>query len=103
MPDIQFDRYYRYDELTGLLQSFATDYPKLAALESIGKSFEGRAIWVLTLTNSATGPAAEKPALWVDGNIHATEVSASAATLYFLNTLLTQYGKDAEVTRALDT
>ncbi len=51
----------------------------------------------------ATGPAAEKPAFWVDGNIHATEVAASAATLYFLQTLVTQYGKDADVTRALDT
>ena len=48
-------------------------------------------------------PAAEKPAFWVDGNIHATEVAASAATLYFLHTLVAQYGKDADVTRALDT
>ena len=73
------------------------------AIESIGKSHEGRDIWVLTVTNAATGPAAEKPAFWVDGNIHATEVAASAANLYFLHTLVTQYGKDADVTRALDT
>ncbi len=39
----------------------------------------------------------------MDGNIHATEVAASAANLYFLQTLVTQYGKDPEVTRALDT
>ena len=58
---------------------------------------------MLTVTNTATGPAAEKPAFWVDGNIHATEVAASAATLYFLHTLVTQYGKDADVTRAIDT
>ena len=39
----------------------------------------------------------------MDGNIHATEVAASAANLYFLHTLVTQYGNDADVTRALDT
>jgi murein tripeptide amidase MpaA len=103
MPAIAFDRFYRYAELTTLLQAFVAEHPKLVSLESIGKSYEGRDIWVLTITNTAMGPAAEKPAFWVDGNIHATEVAASAANLYFLNWLVTQYGKDADVTRALDT
>jgi len=103
MPAIAFDRFYRYAELTAILRAFATDHPDLVSIESIGKSHEGRDIWALTVTNVATGPAAEKPAFWVDGNIHATEVAASAANLYFLHTLVTQYGKDPEVTRALDT
>jgi murein tripeptide amidase MpaA len=103
MPAIAFDRFYRYADLTELLRAFVAEYPRLVALESIGRSYEGRDIWVVTLTNAATGPAAEKPAFWVDGNIHATEVAASAATLYFLHTLVTNYGKDPEVTRALDT
>jgi murein tripeptide amidase MpaA len=103
MPAIAFDRFYRYAELTGLLAAFAREYPTLARVESIGQSHEGRDIPVMTITNSATGPADEKPALWVDGNIHATEVAASAANLYFINLLLTQYGKDPQVTRALDT
>jgi murein tripeptide amidase MpaA len=103
MPDIQFDRYYRYDKLTQLLQAFASEYPSLVKLESIGKSFEGRDIWLLTVTNTGTGPAEEKPALWIDGNIHATEVSASTASLYLLNKLVTQYGQDETITRCLDT
>jgi murein tripeptide amidase MpaA len=103
MHAIAFDRFYRYAELTELLHAFARDYPQLVALESIGQSHEGRDIWVATVTHQGTGPAIEKPAVWVDGNIHATEVAASAANLYFLHTLVTQYGTDAEVTRALDT
>ncbi|MGH8801892.1 MAG: M14 family metallopeptidase, partial [Casimicrobiaceae bacterium] len=103
MPTIAFDRFYRYAELTELLAAFAREYPAFARVESIGRSHEGRDIPVMTITNTATGPADEKPALWVDGNIHATEVAASAANLYFIHTLLTQYGKDPQVTRALDT
>ncbi len=103
MPAIAFDRFYRYADLTAILEAFAAEQPDLVAIESIGKSHEGRDIWVLTVTNTATGPAAEKPAFWVDGNIHSTEVAASAANLYFLQTLVTQYGSDADVTRALDT
>ena len=103
MPAISFDRFYRYADLTAVLNAFVAENPGLVSIESIGKSHEGRDIWVVTVTNSATGPAAEKPAFWVDGNIHATEVAASAASLYFLHWLVTHYGKDAEVTRALDT
>src|SRR5262245_1805196 len=98
MPAFAFDRFYRYAELTALLHACRDEYPELVSLESIGKSYEGRDLWVVTVTNRASGPAAEKPAFWVDGNIHSTEVAASAATLYFLSTLLTQYGKDADVT-----
>src|SRR6476661_6634107 len=103
MPHVAIDRFYRYAELTELLHAFAREHPGLVSIEAIGKSHEGREIWTLTVTNSATGPASEKPAFWVDGNIHSTEVAASAAALYFLNTLITQYGTDADVTRALDT
>ena len=80
-PAIPRDRFCRYAELTDLLQQLVRAYPRLAAIESIGKSHEGRDIWLLTVTNTATGPAADKPAFWVDGNIHATEVAASTANL----------------------
>ena len=103
MPHIAFDRFYRHTELTDILHALVKEHPDLVTIESIGKSHEGRHIWVLTVTNAATGPPDEKPAFWVDGNIHSTEVAASSASLYFLHTLVTQYGNDADVTRALDT
>ncbi|MEO5766403.1 MAG: M14 family metallopeptidase, partial [Casimicrobiaceae bacterium] len=103
MPPIAFDRFYRYAELTDILQGLAREHSALVAIESIGRSHEGRDIWVLTVTNTATGPAAEKPAFWVDGNIHSTEVAASAANVYFLKTLVDGYGRDEEITRVLDT
>jgi murein tripeptide amidase MpaA len=72
-------------------------------LESIGQSYEGRDIWLVAVTNAGSGEAEAKPALWVDGNIHASELSPSSACLYLLNHLVTNYGADAEVTRCLDT
>lgn len=102
MPQVAFDRYYRHDELTELLHAYAREYPHLIQIEEIGRSHEGRPIWLATLTNQATGPASEKPAFWCDGNIHASEVSASTAVLYIINRLCTAYGQDENVTRALD-
>lgn len=103
MPAIEFNRYYRFDEMTELLRAFATEYPNLVHLESTGKSHEGRDIWLVTVTNKDTGKHQDKPAFWCDGNIHASEVSASTSVLYILNKLTTQYGKDETITRALDT
>ena len=103
MPHIRFDRFYRYAELTVILKAFATEYPALVGIESIGKSHEGRDIWLLTVTNRSTGPAEDKPAFWAEGNVHATEVAASVACTYFINYLVTRYGTDPDVTRALDT
>jgi murein tripeptide amidase MpaA len=103
MPSIATDRLYRYAELTRLLHQLASEHSRLVACESIGKSFEGRDIWVVSVTNRDTGAATDKPAYWVDGNIHATEVAASAANLHLLAALVDGYGADADITRALDT
>ena len=103
MPRPRFNKFYRYDELTKLLKAYVKEYPKLFKLESIGKSHEGRDVWLITATNFKSGDDADKPAFWVDGNIHASEVTASAACLYFIHTLATKYGKDKQVTAALDT
>src|SRR5690349_12256708 len=103
MPRIRFDKFYRYNELTRLLKDYAKEYPDLIRLESIGKSHEGRDVWLITATNFKSGVDTEKPAFWVDGNIHASEVTASSAALYLIQALVTKYKKDENITRALDT
>ncbi|HXT35974.1 MAG TPA: M14 family metallopeptidase [Chloroflexota bacterium] len=103
MPAVRFDTFYRYADLTRVLHEYAEEFPHLVRLESIGKSHEGRDVWLVTVTSFATGPDNEKPALWVDGNIHATEVSTSSACLYLLHTLTSQFGTDQTITRCLQT
>lgn len=103
MTDLTFDHLYPYPELTDALHGLAAAYPDLLELESAGQSHEGREIWLATITNRATGPHDEKPALFVEANIHATEITASTAALHLIHHLVTRYGHDEAVTRALDT
>jgi len=103
VPNTRFNKFYRYNELTRLLKAYAKEYPNLIRLESIGKSYEGRDMWLVTATNFKLGNEAEKPAMWVDGNLHASEVTGSTAALYLIHALVTRYRKDEKVTRALDT
>jgi murein tripeptide amidase MpaA len=102
MPELDLSRYYRYDELTEYLHAVVREFPHLARLESIGKSYQGRDIWVMAITNFATGHDSEKPAYWNDANIHAGEVTGGATCQYTIEYLVSRYGPDAQVTRLLD-
>ncbi len=103
MPVISYDRYPNFDELTGWLEAFADEFPDLVRLSSIGRSYEGRELWLLTVTDHRSGEPAEKPALWIDGNIHATEVTATMAIVHLVDQLTSGFGTDPDITRALDT
>jgi murein tripeptide amidase MpaA len=103
VPSIDFSRFPRYDTLVAHLRAFAVAYPRLVELRVIGQSHEKRDIYVVVITNGDTGRAQDKPAYWVDGNIHATELLASTACLYFIQALLGGYGTDPDTTRCLDT
>ena len=101
-PDVRFDRYYGYDELTTVLRDLAAAYPDLATLRSLGTSHQGRDVWLMEITNPATGPAAHKPGYYLDGQIHAEEHATSMVALYAIHHLLAGFGSDERVTRLLD-
>jgi len=103
LPTPNFAEFLRHEPLTQLLFSYAESFPNLVSLRSIGKSHEGRDLWLLVLTNTATGADVDKPAFWVDGNIHAAELTASTTCLYYLHQLVSQHGVDAAITQLLDT
>jgi hypothetical protein len=96
-------RYHTYAQSTALLQELAETHPALAKLYSIGKSASGtKEIWCIEIGNQATGEAARKPAIYFDGNQHASEVTGGEVTLHLAHYLLTQYGSDPDVTRLVD-
>ena len=103
MPNVRFDTYYKYDDLTNILKDFAASHTNLIRLTSIGKSHEGRDIWVVTATCFENRSDHDKPAFWVDGNIHAAELAGSSACLYLIHTLINNYGSHPDITRCLDT
>ena len=99
----KYDHYYKYDELSGNLEKLAKKYPDLMTVESNCVTEEGRCQYVVTLTNKKTGDALTKPAWYLDGNIHAGEVTASMAAMHVIDWLVTNYGKDPKATKLLDT
>ena len=99
---VDFKHYHGLEEANALLRTWAKQFPNLVELYTVGKSFEGRDIWQITITNKQTGKDTDKPAFFMEGGRHAGEISGVEATLYFINHLLSNYGKDPEITRLLD-
>ena len=100
---IDLNRYYKADETNRMLAEYAAAYPELTEVEEIGRSFLGQPLMVITITNEATGPAHEKPALYVDGGLHAAELTGSSVATHVIAHLLSGYGSDPQVTALLDT
>jgi hypothetical protein len=100
--EIPFDRYYTYTQIEKHLQNIAAAYPDLVELRNIGKSGEGRNLWVAIVNSPKTGPHTSKPAMWIDGNVHGNEIQAGEAVLYSLWYLTKAYGVNPDLTKLLD-
>jgi hypothetical protein len=99
---LRFDQYYSLDEVYQALEALHKAYPQLTTLETVGKSEEGRPIMAMTVNNPKTGAALDKPAMYVDGNMHGNEIQGGDISLYLLDYLLGGYGKNPEVTALVD-
>lgn len=80
--EASWNRYNTYDGVVDIMEKIAKAYPKLARLESIGKSYEDRSIYMLTISDFNTGNPDEKPAMYIDGNIHSNEIQGAEFSLY---------------------
>lgn len=80
--EASWNRYNTYDGIVDLMKKIAKAHPKLTRLESIGKSYEGRDIYMLTISDFNSGNPDEKPAMYIDGNIHSNEIQGAEFSLY---------------------
>ena len=71
-------RFLTYDELTRQVRAWAEAFPRLCRTTSIGRTPEGREMWLLTL---GPDPDRARPSAWVDGNMHASELAGSSVAL----------------------
>jgi len=99
---LTYDHYHSYDEMKEILQKLEKAYPELIKVRSIGKSFEGRNLMMAEVTNYRTGSGDKKTGFYIDGNIHAGEVTGAETALHTLWCLVSRYGSDKIVTDLLD-
>jgi hypothetical protein len=87
-------QYLDYQELIAQLDAWAERHPGLVRLSTLGTSAQGREIPLLTIGRD---PDRKRPAVWVDGNMHASEVCGSSVALAIAEDLLALHGGRHEV------
>lgn len=100
--DVAWNRYYDFEETEKIIQDLVTAYPNLLTLQSLGKSEQGRDMWLIILNNPETGEDHEKPAMYIDGNVHGNEVQATETVLYSIWYLTKSHGEVDQLTELID-
>ncbi len=80
--EVAWNRYYDTKQLLEIMRRIEKAYPDLAKVSSIGKSYQGKDMWMITVSNSKNGDPDRKPAMYIDGNIHSNEIQGSEVALY---------------------
>ncbi len=100
---LDFDIYHSLDVIYSWLSKWENEYPDIAELLEVGKSYEGWPIFQMTLTNKKTGKDTDKPAAFFEGGRHSGEITSSECVMWMAQYLLMNYGIDPDVTNLLDT
>lgn len=100
--DIAWNRYYDFEQVEDILQRMAEAYPDFVELRSLGKSLQGRDVWLAIVNNPTTGEHTDKPAMYIDGNIHGNEVQVTETVLYSMWKLLESQGDNERLTELLE-
>lgn len=96
--------YMTYEQLVASLQEHAKSHANKTHLYSIGKSVQGRDLWVLAISNYK--PAEHvilRPEVSFVGNIHGNELSIGETLMSFIDDLLHNPSNDTRINEILDT
>ncbi|HEY5471048.1 MAG TPA: M14 family metallopeptidase [Bacteroidales bacterium] len=102
-PKVQtsWNKYYTYAGVVDLCTRLAKAYPDLVTMESAGKSYQGRDIIVLTISDKKVLDPGKKPGFWIDGNIHSIEMQGTEMALYTAWYLCEMYNDNAFIKQLL--
>jgi hypothetical protein len=90
---LAFDRFYDYGETVEALRRLESAHRPFLRLRPIGKSAGGRTLWVATVLDP-DGPAeADRPAMYIDANVHGNEIQGTEVCLYTIWYLLENRGR----------
>lgn len=96
-------KHHNYASMTDYLRRLAAKCPNIFRLGSIGKSVQGRQLWVMRVTDHPDIFEPGEPRFKYVGNMHGNEVVGREILLYLLDILCEEYGHNSTLTRLVDT
>ncbi|XGW23109.1 hypothetical protein V3C99_005393 [Haemonchus contortus] len=93
---------HNYVEMTAWLKATVLNYPNITYLYSVGKSVQGRELWVLVVSDNPRQHELLEPEVKIVANMHGNEVVGREAVLYLIEVLCSNYGKNEYLTKFVD-
>jgi murein tripeptide amidase MpaA len=96
-----FELYHTYAEMVAKLDAAVADHPSLVHKFSIGRSYEGRKIWAVKVSDNVRVDE-DEPEVVFDSLAHARERLTVEMNLYLLDLLTDRYGRSQRITDIVD-
>ncbi|GGJ95201.1 carboxypeptidase T [Pilimelia anulata] len=94
-------KYHDYAEMTDAINKLVASKPEIAQKLSIGKSYEGRDLPLIKISDNVKDDEQE-PEYLISAHHHAREHLTVEMALYLLNMFINEYGKDERVTKLVN-
>ena len=91
-----WDKYTSYEVYMQMMQDFATNYPDICLLDTIGDTQDGRKVVVLKITDNPNIDEYE-PEFFYTGQMHGDEIVSGALFLRLIDYLLSEYATNNEI------
>lgn len=97
---LNMDRYYNHAEINAYLDELAKRYGTRVFVRTVGKSFEGRFLKTLIITNG--DGRTNKNVVMVEAGIHGREWLSPATAVYIIKELVESFDRNAELLEKFD-
>jgi hypothetical protein len=95
-------KYHNYAEMVAVLQATQTAHPDIVQMFSIGKSYLGREMWAVKVSDNVATDEPE-PEVLFDSLHHAREHLSLEQDLALLRWLTNDYGTNTQITNIVNT
>ena len=93
--------FHSYTEITAETAAVAAAHPDITQRFSIGKSYQGRELWAMKISDNVATDENE-PEVLFDGSHHADEHMAAEMTLRIMHWLVDGYGTNTRITNIVN-
>ncbi len=93
--------YHTYAEVGAAAKAVADAHPSIASRFSIGKSYQGRELWAMKISDNV-GTDENEPEVLYDGGHHADEHMGVEMALRIMRWLVDGYGSDTRITNIVN-
>jgi carboxypeptidase T len=97
-----FGGYWSFAQMDSIMSVMVASYPSICQKMSIGKTSEGRDIWLMKVSDNVATDEANEPEVLYMGLQHAREAIGGSSMIFFLEYLCENYATDTRIKNLVD-